>query len=579
MAKKIEIKLSNLLEMAYVDFECPIGGSQVSTLEEFFCKKSVSKIIKQISTVFKKDWGVEIDEISIFCIVILYRKENTGNSQEIKNLQQYCGVKSQIAFLQLGDSLMELQRLGIISLDNSRGEFQKYNKVLLDFAIIKDWLLAIVKNDSEISKKGLACAKMTEMHLIRKIGKNFYDNLERHSNNILYRSIMRNVTAILHSNKNLDIVTKLFDLYGIPSYGDESNDEMLTPVSNIFITIVILSKSFDDEGFGIDIQRIFEDSLGINLTMELTNQLENKTHPLITNEFVEIKPQNIREAFTIEIIANDSLFKHFLPDLETADSLKKSKFILLDKPQLVDSQKFYYPENVYTDLTLLEDIIKNNPIDNRLKLNIFIHGPSGSGKTSFVRQLAAKNRRILIQNKAYKSKWFGQSAENLEDMFDEVESLNNKMKEQPIFFVDESDSMLGNRNQGDSSIQETINELQCILLKRIENFPGILVLCSNFSMECFDSAFARRFHFVIEMNTTAEAKCNMLRDLLNQENIKYNDNEVLAIASNHKLSPALIKSSFQKKHFYAMAKRDFDIMVELKKHISKRESCSVGYFK
>ena len=70
----------------------------------------------------------------------------------------------------------------------------------------------------------------------------------------------------------------------------------------------------------------------------------------------------------------------------------------------------------------------------------------------------------------------------------------------PILFINEADGMFSKRlgiTGKASSVDQTVNTIQNIILQELENFEGILFATTNLS-ENLDSAFERRFLFKVE---------------------------------------------------------------------------------
>ena len=65
-----------------------------------------------------------------------------------------------------------------------------------------------------------------------------------------------------------------------------------------------------------------------------------------------------------------------------------------------------------------------------------------------------------------------------------------------ILFFDEADSLFAKRTSISSSHDRYANQEVSYLLQRLEDFPGILILASNFKGN-FDEAFSRRFQAIV----------------------------------------------------------------------------------
>ncbi len=88
------------------------------------------------------------------------------------------------------------------------------------------------------------------------------------------------------------------------------------------------------------------------------------------------------------------------------------------------------------------------------------------------------------------SKYIGETEKNLEKIFAKAERQNW------ILFFDEADALFGKRTNVQSSHDRYANQEVSYLLQRIEDYPGLLILASNYKSN-MDDAFLRRFHSLI----------------------------------------------------------------------------------
>ena len=103
-----------------------------------------------------------------------------------------------------------------------------------------------------------------------------------------------------------------------------------------------------------------------------------------------------------------------------------------------------------------------------------------------------------------KSKWFGDSEKLIKKIFTKYESLAGSAGNTPILLFNEADAILSKRlDVSDSSIAQTLNTIQNILLEELENFKGIFIATTNL-IDNLDPAFARRFLFKVQINLPGE---------------------------------------------------------------------------
>ncbi|MFC5049164.1 ATP-binding protein [Rubritalea spongiae] len=120
------------------------------------------------------------------------------------------------------------------------------------------------------------------------------------------------------------------------------------------------------------------------------------------------------------------------------------------------------------------------------------HGPPGTGKTLTAGLIGnALGRDVYrIDLSMIVSKYIGETEKNLAGLFDQAENKNW------VLFFDEADALFGKRTQTQSSNDRFANQEVSYLLQRVEDFPGLVILASNFKGN-MDPAFMRRFQSLI----------------------------------------------------------------------------------
>ncbi len=120
------------------------------------------------------------------------------------------------------------------------------------------------------------------------------------------------------------------------------------------------------------------------------------------------------------------------------------------------------------------------------------YGPSGTGKTltaSLIGQRAGKEV-YRIDLSTVVSKYIGETEKNLEKIFGKAEHIDC------ILFFDEADALFGKRTSVSDSHDRYANQEVSYLLQRVEEYPGLVILASNFKSN-MDDAFLRRFQTII----------------------------------------------------------------------------------
>ncbi len=120
------------------------------------------------------------------------------------------------------------------------------------------------------------------------------------------------------------------------------------------------------------------------------------------------------------------------------------------------------------------------------------HGPPGTGKTLAATLLGKyANRAVFrIDLSMVVSKYIGETEKNLSSLFDKA------AHKEWILFFDEADSLFGKRTNVRDAHDKYANQEVSYLLQRMENYPGLVILASNFKGN-IDEAFLRRFQSVV----------------------------------------------------------------------------------
>lgn len=123
---------------------------------------------------------------------------------------------------------------------------------------------------------------------------------------------------------------------------------------------------------------------------------------------------------------------------------------------------------------------------------VLFHGPSGTGKTLTAALLGKQFGKDVyrIDLSQVVSKYIGETEKNLENVFRRAETRNW------ILFFDEADSLFGKRTNVQSAHDKYANQEVSYLLQRVEDYPGLMILASNFRNN-LDDAFLRRFHSLV----------------------------------------------------------------------------------
>jgi len=177
-------------------------------------------------------------------------------------------------------------------------------------------------------------------------------------------------------------------------------------------------------------------------------------------------------------------------------------------------------------------------MDKRIKpgYRALFYGPSGTGKTLTATLLGKQFKRDVyrIDLSQIVSKYIGETEKNLEKIF-----LKAEHKEWILFF-DEADALFGKRSNVQSAHDKYANQEVSYLLQRVEDFPGLIILASNFKSN-IDQAFIRRFNAIIHFPLpNANERCLLWQSSLPSKAQLDKDVDITAIANKYELSGSSI---------------------------------------
>jgi hypothetical protein len=139
-------------------------------------------------------------------------------------------------------------------------------------------------------------------------------------------------------------------------------------------------------------------------------------------------------------------------------------------------------------------ILQDEVLGKKIKpgYRVLFYGPSGTGKTLTATLLGKQFEKEVyrIDLSLIVSKYIGETEKNLEKIFVKAEHKDW------ILFFDEADALFGKRTNVQNAHDRYANQEVSYLLQRVEDYPGLLILASNFKSN-MDDAFLRRFHSLI----------------------------------------------------------------------------------
>jgi SpoVK/Ycf46/Vps4 family AAA+-type ATPase len=125
-------------------------------------------------------------------------------------------------------------------------------------------------------------------------------------------------------------------------------------------------------------------------------------------------------------------------------------------------------------------------------------GPPGAGKAAAAKLMASEAGLPLyrLDLASVVSKYVGETEKSLEELFDRAENTEG------VLLLDEADTLFGKRTEVADAGNRYANRDAATLLKRIETYPGIVILTTH-SISKIDPAIRRRARFALELSLPA----------------------------------------------------------------------------
>jgi SpoVK/Ycf46/Vps4 family AAA+-type ATPase len=145
-----------------------------------------------------------------------------------------------------------------------------------------------------------------------------------------------------------------------------------------------------------------------------------------------------------------------------------------------------------------------------------------------------------------------------------------------ILFFDEADALFGKRSSVQNAHDKYANQEVSYLLQRVEDFPGLIILASNFKSN-LDSAFIRRFNSIIYFPMpNQEERYKIWRNSIPAKAGLGEDVDLFAIARRYELNGSAIVSVIHYSSLQTIFKKSMvisreDIMEGIRREYEKEE--------
>lgn len=169
---------------------------------------------------------------------------------------------------------------------------------------------------------------------------------------------------------------------------------------------------------------------------------------------------------------------------------------------------------------------------NRKRNGILLYGPPGTGKSAFARALAGELGLPLyhINISTIKSRWIGQSSQQLKDIFAKAQAQDS------VLFIDEIDSVIRSREDSASMHKDEMDVVTTFLAQvdalRRQN-RALLIGATNY-LELADKAAVREGRFDLKEEVGLPdhaARKGLMLDVLNAANVKVDEEVIDRVAA------------------------------------------------
>ena len=203
---------------------------------------------------------------------------------------------------------------------------------------------------------------------------------------------------------------------------------------------------------------------------------------------------------------------------------------------------------------------------------VLFYGPPGTGKTLTAALLGKEHGKDVyrIDLSQIVSKFIGETEKNLESIFKKAETKDW------ILFFDEADALFGKRTNVQSAHDKYANQEVSYLLQRVEDYPGLMILASNFKSN-LDEAFLRRFHSVVHFPMpNAQERFDLWRKTLPASLVIDKSVDLTDLAEQYELSGASILNAIHYAALQSFSRNDgllfhADLLDGVKKEFLKEE--------
>jgi hypothetical protein len=295
---------------------------------------------------------------------------------------------------------------------------------------------------------------------------------------------------------------------------------------------------------------------------KIKKTLQKNVNPLIIYNLIENTTDDLwkdRNYYCLTKYAKNHFLKEFNLE-EEVTSLDKN----LVSHQNIPAKELFYNKNEEKQIKNIHRLLSPDTfpqVQERLSergmrkgLTLLFYGEAGTGKTETALQMAKQSGRDIMQVDISQTKscWFGESEKLIREIFERYRKILSTETTTPILLFNEADAVIAKRkNISASSVAQTENTMQNILLQELEHFEGILIATTNLIIN-IDDAFERRFLYKIKFDMPCtRAKISIWKNILqspiaNNHLLRLTDNDILELATRYDFSGGQIENIVRK---------------------------------
>lgn len=409
---------------------------------------------------------------------------------------------------------------------------------------------------------------------IEKVYVYFHSDNYNSSNGDCMNKLIKTISKLENANKHIPEVKRINNL--IPN---ECERVLFYSVGQSMIENDPISLSFE-------IQKLYP----VRKRKQVLNDFMNNKHSLQKTDLVEIEKTSSLFGESTTILLTDKGKEALLGEDAALyiDNVSDKQLLACDK---IAEKKLFFSGELKEQLSLLSNSLSEEhykALCTRLEENhlpkgiaVLLYGEPGTGKTESVMQIArATGRAIMhVDISATKTCWFGESEKLIKKVFTDYRRLCEKSKTCPILLFNEADAVFSKRKDaGSSSVAQTENAIQNIILEEMEKLDGILIATTNLA-DNLDRAFERRFLFKIRFDKpTIEAKTSIWTNKLPDLSAE----DAHTLASNYDFSGGQIDNITRKALMQEIIKGEKPTLNNLvticsEENISRNSHRKIGY--